>query len=78
MKEFVSLVLSLFILAMPVYAYPESQMEDCILSAKDNPAVINIPEESIKNYCDCALKAIIDEGKDIRISGYECATKNFN
>ena len=78
MKKLASLLLSLFISAMPAYAYPESQMEDCILSAKENPAVINIPEESIKNYCDCALPAIIDEEKDIRESGYECAIKNFN
>ncbi len=78
MKRFTSLVLLLFILAIPAYAYPESQMEDCIVSAKENPAVKNIPEQSIKNYCDCALTAIIDEEKDIRESGYECATKNFN
>ena len=77
MKRFTSLLISLFILAMPAYAYPEKQMEDCIVSAKENPAVINIPEESIRNYCDCALTAIIDEEKDIRESGYECAIKNF-
>ena len=78
MKILMSLLLLLFISAIPAYSYPETQMEDCIVSAKENPAVINIPEESIRNYCDCALKAIIDEGKDIRESGYECATKNFN
>ena len=78
MKEFTSLVLLLLILAIPAYAYPDSQLDDCIVSAEKNPAVINISEESIRNYCDCALTAIIDEDKDIRDSGYECALKNFN
>ncbi len=78
MKAFISLIILLFFLAMPSYAYPESQMDDCIASANKNPAVIDIPEESIRNYCDCALTAIIDEEKDIRASGYECAINNFN
>ena len=78
MKEFTSIVLLLLILVMPAYAYPESQMRDCLLSAKENPSVENIPQESIISYCDCALTAIIDEKKDIRESGYECAIKNFN
>ena len=60
------------------YSYPESQIDDCITSALSNPATKSIPIEAITNYCDCALKAIIDENKDIRESGYECAQKNFN
>ncbi len=60
------------------YSYPESQMEDCISSAINNPATNSISKSSITNYCDCALKAIIDENKDIRESGYECARKHFN
>jgi hypothetical protein len=64
--------------ARAVYSYPESQMEDCVLSAISNPATKSISKDSITNYCDCALTAIIDEKKDIRESGYECAQKNFN
>ena len=60
------------------YSYPESQMDDCISSAISNPATKSISESSITNYCDCALKAIIDENKDIRESGYKCAQKHFN
>ena len=41
-------------------------------------AIVLLSKASITNYCDCALKAIIDENKDIRESGYECAQKNFN
>ena len=53
-------------------------MDDCVSSALSNPATQSISENAITNYCDCALKAIIDENKDIRESGYECAQKNFN
>ena len=53
-------------------------MNDCVTSAMSNPATKSISKASITNYCDCALKAIIDENKDIRESGYECAQKNFN
>ena len=60
------------------YSYPESQMEDCFSSALNNPATKSISKIAITNYCDCALQAIIDENKDIRESGYECAQKNFN
>tara|TARA_B100001250_G_C19506674_1_gene659869 strand:+ start:196 stop:402 length:207 start_codon:yes stop_codon:yes gene_type:complete len=64
--------------ASTAYSYPSSQMKDCIASALSNPATKSISEASITNYCDCALKAIIDQKKDIRESGYECAQKNFN
>ena len=74
------LIISIILLTYSgtAYAYPESQMNDCISSALSNPATKTISEKAIKNYCDCALKAIIDEDKDIRESGYECAQKNFN
>tara|TARA_X000000368_G_scaffold85685_1_gene65066 strand:- start:107 stop:343 length:237 start_codon:yes stop_codon:yes gene_type:complete len=74
------LILSIIILSSggSVYSYPESQMNDCVSSALSNPATKLISKSQITNYCDCALKAIIDENKDIRESGYECAQKNFN
>ena len=68
----------MFSIAESAYSYPESQMEDCLNSALSNPATKSISQSSLKNYCDCALKAIIDEKKNIRESGYECAEKNFN
>jgi len=68
----------MFSFVNPVKAYPENQMDDCIKSAMNNPATKSISKSSIMNYCDCALKAIIDEGKDIRESGYDCAQRNFN
>ena len=74
------LIVSIIILTYygTAYAYPVSQIDDCVSSALSNPATKLISEKAIKNYCDCALKAIIDEDKDIRESGYECAQKNFN
>ncbi len=64
--------------ASSAYSYPESEMQACFSSALSNPATKSISEASITNYCDCALKAIIDERKDIRESGYKCAQDNFN
>ena len=74
------LIISIILLTYSgtAYSYPESQMDDCISSALSNPATQSISENAITNYCDCAIKAIIDENKDIRESGYECAQKNFN
>ncbi len=74
------LIISIILLTYSgtAYAYPQSQMDECVSSALSNPATTSISEKAIKNYCDCALKAIIDEDKDIRESGYECARKNFN
>ena len=74
------LIISVLILAFAgnAYSYPESQMKDCISSALNNPATKSISTTSITNYCDCALKSIIDESKSIRESGYDCAKKNFN
>ena len=74
------LIISIIMLSYAniAYSYPESQMDDCVSSALSNPATKLISENDIINYCDCALKAIIDENKSIRESGYKCAQKNFN
>ena len=78
MKASLIISIILFTCCGTVYSYPQSQMDDCITSALSNPATKSISKVAITNYCDCALKAIIDEKKDIRDSGYECAQKNFN
>ena len=76
----VILIISIIIISYSstAYSYPESQMNDCVSSALSNPATKSISKIAITNYCDCALKAIIDENKDIKESGYVCAQKNFN
>ena len=78
MKAFLLISIIIFSYISPAYTYPQSQMDDCIASALSNPATKTISKLAITNYCDCALKAIIDENKDIRESGYTCAQKNFN
>ena len=78
MKILLIIFFSIISFASKGYSYTESQMDDCISSALSNPATQSISKKAITNYCDCALKAIIDEKKDIRESGYTCAQKNFN
>ena len=78
MKNLLIFSILIFSFTGTAYSYPESQMADCMSSALNNPATESISKIAIKNYCDCALKAIIDQNKDIRESGYKCAKKNFN
>ena len=78
MKSFIIISIIIFSYSSTVYSYPQSQMDDCVSSALSNPATKSISKIAITSYCDCALKAIIDDNKDIRESGYECAQENFN
>ncbi len=68
----------IFTFASTSYSYTESQLYECISNALSNPTTKSIFKEVITDYCDCALKAIIDENKSINESGYECAQKHFN
>ncbi len=68
----------MFTFASTSYSYPKSQMDDCIWSAFSNPTTKSISIEAITDYWDCAHKAIIDENKGIKESGFECAQKHFN
>ena len=78
MKAILIVSFIIFSYSSTAYSYPQSQMDDCISSALSNPATKTISKSLITNYCDCALTSIIDENKDIRESGYECAQKTFN
>ena len=46
------LIISIIVLTYSgtAYAYPESQMDDCVSSALSNPATKSISEKAIKNY----------------------------
>ncbi|AAQ00252.1 Predicted protein [Prochlorococcus marinus subsp. marinus str. CCMP1375] len=61
-----------------VNAFPQDQFKDCILASKSNPAVIGVPETAIEAFCNCALTAIVDEGKNDQNSAIECAEKELN
>ena len=78
MKFIIITFIIFFSFSVITYSYPESQMNDCLSSALSNPATKSISKAKISNYCDCALIAIIDENKNIRESGYDCARKNLN
>ena len=78
MKKVLIIFLLMSFFVSPVYSYPENKMDDCISRALENQASKSYPKSSIINYCDCALKEIIDKKNDIRESGYQCAVKNFN
>ena len=78
MKHILIITILMVSFASTAYSYPESQMNECVSKALSYPATKSISKSSITNYCDCALKSIIDQKKDIKASGYECALKNFN
>ncbi len=59
------------------YSYTKNQMVECVSNALSNPATKTFTKKAITNYCNCALIAIIDENKDIKKSGYECAQISF-
>ncbi len=78
MRRF-AIFLCVFLVFVPIaIAYPQDQFNDCISSAEQNPSVQGVERASLEEYCDCALKLIVDEGRDLRDSGYECALKSFD
>ncbi len=77
MKLLAFLLIVLLGISFKVNAYPQDQLQECINSSIQNPSVKGVSEESIEKYCDCALNLIVNEGKDIRSSGYRCASKYF-
>ena len=69
--------LALFAFSLGARSYEKEMLVDCISSASKNTSIEGVSESSIENYCDCALDLIVDQNKDVRESGYECAVKNF-
>ena len=78
MKYLAILLLIIFTLSSNAIAFPQDELKACISNGKENPNLTKQSQTSIENYCDCALTLILDEGKEIQSSGYECATKYFN
>ena len=58
-------------------AYPQEQLNQCILSTKQSPIILGVPQHSIESYCDCALKLIVDEQQEMRKSANQCASQYF-
>ncbi len=66
-----------FSFAIGVDAYPQDQYQECILAVKSNPVVVGIPEVALESFCDCALRAIIDDNNDGN-SAKKCARETLN
>ena len=68
------LIISIILLTYSgtAYSYPESQMNDCVASALSNPATKSISKIAITNYCDCALRANIDDKVSVKIPAQKC------
>ena len=77
MRLLVILAMIIFTFSTKVIAYPQTQLKDCVLSAKQNPVILGVPEKSIEDFCDCALKLIVDEGKEGKPSANKCASEAF-
>ncbi len=63
--------------SLRAFAYPENQLDECILSARQSPIILGAPKKSLENFCDCSLKLILDKGNDEMISINKCASKYF-
>ena len=71
--------LMLFLAIVPkAIAYPEDQFDECMLAAKANPSLVGVTESYIEGFCDCALTAILDEGKNDVASANKCAKQTLN
>ena len=78
MKLLLALVMLFCLFSTAANAYPEDQYNACMLAAKSNPAVINLPESAIADFCNCALTEILDKGKNDSLAAKECARKTLN
>ena len=77
MRLFAVILSAILFFCQPAFSYPQEQFDNCISNAKNDPVVKFRSEINIENYCDCALKLIVDEGKNDRASGIECTSKSF-
>ena len=75
---FLTLFIVAFSFVFELEAYPQDQYKECMLSVKSNPVVVGIPDVSIESFCDCALRAIIDDGNKDENSAKQCAKETLN
>ena len=77
MKLLIIVLLIFFTFTSKAISYPQEKLKECILGSKQNPIILGVPEETIKRFCNCSLELIVDQGKDMRFSANQCATKHF-
>ena len=82
MRRFFLIALSGLMLLLAIVptaiAYPEDQFNECMIAAKANPSLVGVSESYIEGFCDCALTAILDEGKNDVASANKCAKQTLN
>lgn len=61
-------------------AYPQVEMQSCIVNAVNATMVkgLETTYKRIEKYCDCALRKILDEGRDVKKSLDYCNTRYIN
>lgn len=61
-------------------AYPQVEMQSCIANAVNATMVkgLKTTYKSIEKYCDCALKRILDEGREVMKSLDYCNARYIN
>lgn len=64
-------------ISLPVNAYPQVEMQACMTNALNAVASkgLKATYSKVKNYCDCSLRKIMDEGRDINSSLAYCNAK---
>jgi hypothetical protein len=69
--------LLLGVLETKAFSYPAVEMQACIVNATNAVMQkgISVTYKRVQQYCDCALKKIIDEGRDINTSINYCNKK---
>ena len=69
----------MMILPAKVMAYPQVEMQACMAAAMNAVVVktFSANMNDLNAYCDCALRKIIDEGKDIRLSISTCELRHL-
>ena len=77
MKYIIVFFLATLLFATPSFAYPQEEFTDCVNSSKENPELINVTDESIKGFCDCALTQIFDKNKIDNLWMNACIRSNF-
>ena len=61
-------------------AYPQVEMQSCIANAVNATMVkgLKTTYKSIEKYCDCALRRILDEGREVKKSLDYCNARYIN
>ena len=77
MRCFLAFILGILSLCSPVFAYPQAEFDDCVASSKENPEMVNVADDSIESFCDCALTNIFDENKIDNLWMNLCIKKSF-